>query len=851
MSLPSEDSPPLARWMSLSDLFYVYRARMRVRQTVIQELLVVLGIAVGVALLFASQVATASLKGSVQQISGQLIGSSQYQLDARGPGGFSAGLVERVEGVRGVTEVLPVLEQPATLTGAHGRQAVDLLGVSPRWMRSGGTLLRHFSAQQLEHQQALALPEPFAQTLGVGPLQTVGIQIGAKHERALVGATVGEADLGELTHIAVAMAPIRYAQQLTGMHGRLSRIFVHVQPQQMRQAHTALARLAADYEANLEPAGSEATQFQLAAAPQGQSEQLFAAISAMVGFLFAFNAMLLTINSRRHLIEALRLRGSTRGMIWQLLACEALMLGVLACGLGIGVGEALSLLFFHASPGYLAFAFPVGSPRIVSWQAIVMSVAAGMLAVLVGVLAPLRDIFKPTLSHRRPVRRLPAIRIATGLAALAVTTAIVIERPQSAVLAMFTLLIALGCLLPLLFDLALRGFATLQTLVPFGAASPRLAVVELRDPATRVRSLAVAATAAVAVFGAVSIQGSKQNLQAGLGRTASEVNHSTGVWVSTAGQANALGTTWFHANTLAKRLEGLPGVRAVGIYRGGFLTIGARRVWVIAPPNGALPAGQVIAGNPVLARKRLRAGGWAVISEALANERHLHIGDSFVLPSPRAERLRVAALSSNMGWPPGALVLSADQYARDWGTSQAAALNLSLASGASAARVRRETIGALGPHSGMSVQTATERAAGWMTITAQGLGRLTQIATLALVAAVLAIAGVMGSMIWQRRPHIAYIKRQGYTRAILWRTLLWECALLVLTGSVTGAAFGLYGQLVLSHALAVVTGFPVLVGVGVAVPVICGAAVCAAALAILAVPGYLAVRVRPTVTSPA
>ena len=54
----------------------------------IQESLAVLGIAVGVALLFASQVASQSLDGSVRQLTHQLVGSTQYQLDARGPTGF-------------------------------------------------------------------------------------------------------------------------------------------------------------------------------------------------------------------------------------------------------------------------------------------------------------------------------------------------------------------------------------------------------------------------------------------------------------------------------------------------------------------------------------------------------------------------------------------------------------------------------------------------------------------------------------------------------------------------------------------------------------------------------------------
>jgi putative ABC transport system permease protein len=178
-------------------------------------------------------------------------------------------------------------------------------------------------------------------------------------------------------------------------------------------------------------------------------------------------------------------------------------------------------------------------------------------------------------------------------------------------------------------------------------------------------------------------------------------------------------------------------------------------------------------------------------------------------------------------------------------------LNVTVAPSSTPAQARAEVSRALGRNSGLEIQTAAERAQSWKTISQQGLGRLTEIATLVLIAAILAITGVMGSMIWQRRPDLAYIKRQGYRRGVLWRALFWETTLLLGAGCLIGAIFGLYGQLLISHALATVTGFPVVIDVGYINAVFSFAVVCAAALATLAVPGYLAVRVHPTSFSPA
>ena len=91
--------------------------------------------------------------------------------------------------------------------------------------------------------------------------------------------------------------------------------------------------------------------------------------------------------------------------------------------------------------------------------------------------------------------------------------------------------------------------------------------------------------------------------------------------------------------------------------------------------------------------------------------------------------------------------------------------------------------------------------------------RLTQIRELVLIAAMLALIGALGSMIWERRGYVAFLRCQGFRKSVLWRWLLWESALLLSVGCLTGAVFGICGQLLLSHALASVTGFPISFGV--------------------------------------
>ena len=842
--------------MRLSNIAYLYLVRLKARVVLVQELFAVLGIAVGVALLFASQVASTSLNGSVAQLTSGVIGQSKYQLKARGPRGFSEALFGEVQRLPGVSAAVPVLEAQASVTGPAGSRSVDLIATDPRYVRLAGPLLAHFRASQLAHQRAIALPVPIAEAVGTGPLDVVRLQVGASVVRTLVGAELNARSIGALVNSAVAVAPLAYVQGLTGMDGRITRVFVQVRPGEDREVRAGLVRLAAG-RLNVEPADYEATLFDQAAASVNQSTKTFAAICALVGFMFAYCSMLLTADLRRGLIRELRRGGATRREVVKTLLFDALVLAAVASLLGLALGDLLSIVAFSSPPGFLSFAFPVGSQRIVTSQSVLVAVGAGMLAACFGVLIPTRDLWVSTGRgrHARRHARAPATHpafdrrtagmLAGGCACLAITTLILLAAPQSAIVGVVALIAALLLLLPALLDLVLAGFERLQR--PFGSGATALAVVELRSPKTRNRSIAIAATAAVAVFGSVTIQGSHTNLQGGLDRVFHNVSGVTDLWIVPREEQDLLSTTSFQG-LRASTLEDLPGVGAVGVYRGGFLEYGGRSVWVLAPPATAsspIPRTQLLAGSLALANARLRAGGWAAISKTLADQHRLHIGQTFVLPSPRNTAFRVAALTTNLGWPPGAIVLNGKDYARAWESPEPSAYNVMLAPGASAVKVRGEIQADLGAASGLAVETATQREQAQRATSRQGLDRLTQIALLALMAGVLATATVMGGMISQRRRRFARMKVQGYGRRTLWRALIWESGLLIGAGCLIGAGLGVYGQLLLSHALMSITGFPVVLSANVLVAFADFVLVTVVAAVCIAIPGYRAAGVAP------
>jgi putative ABC transport system permease protein len=830
--------------MRFANALHLYRVRLRARA--LQECFAIVGIAAGVGLLFASQIASSSLSSSVGQLNSGIVGGATLQLTARDAHGFPERLVSEARKLGGVRVAAPLVEVPANAKGPRGSESVELVGADDNLIRLGGALVRKVKLTPFGTIGFVVLPSPVAKTLGVRKYGDVlSMQANGSSSEAVLYAQLRAREVGPLIDSPIAVGPIEYTQEMSGLKGRVTRVLVEPVPGRGAEVRAGLQRLAGG-RLGVESSGYDEVLFAKAAAATNQSTQLFAVISALVGFLFAFNAMLLTVPQRRRLIADLRRDGYTPQAVIGVLMLDAVVLGAIACALGLALGDELSIHLFHSNPGYLSSAFAVGTQRVVSAQSVAVAVLGGMGAASVAVLSPLRDIVSRDPLAAIAVREERAGGVSRtltvlGIVCLAATLAILLAAPQAAIVGMVTLVAALLCLLalPLVGVLAL-----VRALAPrIVSAVPHIASMELQ--AGRSRAIAIAATGAVAVFGSVSIQGAHSDLLAGLYNAAEDANAATDVWVSAAGSSNLLMTSPFPGTQLS-RLRGLPGVREARVYRGGLLDWGDRRVWVIAPPRSAsplVPPSQLVQGNVTAADARVRAGGWAVISLALAQAHKLKIGDAFTLPSPVPASFRVAAVSTNIGWAPGAIVIDAEEYARAWSSQDAGAFQLLAKPGVPPSLLAREARATLGGETGLQVQTAQQHEAKLKAITRQGLERLSQIATLILVAAVLAMGAAMGAMIWQRRPRLAKLKLEGFARVELWHTLVLESAMLLGVGCFSGAVVGLFGQQLLDRALNLVINYPVVSSVGVVVALSSLALVTAAAVLMVAIPGWFAARV--------
>ncbi len=838
--------------MKPTTLVYLYRRRLRAHLA--EELLAGLGVAIAVALLFAVIVADGSIASSATEVVHAVIGPANLQLRARGSGGFDEGVLARVEALPGVSQAAPLLEQTGSVRGPNGdRATVQIAGADLSLALLDG--LAHTIPLAAISANGIGLSDHTA--AAIGARNRVALELRGRVTPLPVTAVLDGHTFGVLASAPVAVMALARLQALAGLPRRITRILVLSKPGREAEVRRQLSALAGPAVA-VGPADEDVTLLHQALRPSDQSSEFFAAICALLGFLFAFNAILLTVPERRHAIADLRLLGARGAQIAWMVIFQALCLGMAASLVGLLAGYALAVGPFHQSPAYLAEAFTLGTRTVIRVEPLVLAFGGGVLATCLASALTLLDLHSS--GHRMleatthfadgvsgdALGRSAQLRLvlaAGGVLALSSATFVLWSSLSLAAL----MALALVCVLavPPALGLVLGAARALATRWQQLTLLP-VALISLRG--STLRSLTLAITGAVALFGSAALGGARADLLAGIRGFSRSYTADASIWVNPPGAYQA--TTPLDPGDDAARIAQVRGVSAVRSFFGGYLDFDGRRVWVIARPPGAAREvlhSQIVDGSASAASAALATGGQITVSRQIAAEHHVGVGGTIVIPTPTGDvRFRIAATTTNLAWNPGVILMSAADYRRYWATSSPSAFGVALAPGANATRVRTEIVRALGPASGLEVSTAPVRVREIDALADAGLSRLGEISTLLTIAAILALATALASTIWQRRATLAELRLTGATPARLRRMLLLESALLLGAGCLTGALVGLYGQVVIDGYLRNVTGFPIVTLTAGLRPLELLALVIAIVLALAAVPVLQAARVSPT-----
>jgi putative ABC transport system permease protein len=689
--------------------------------------------------------------------------------------------------------------------GPRGRRALTLVGATEQITTFEGKLSQQFQqAGEASHGGLLVMTEPTARAIGAQPGTVLAILVGERTEHLTLKATVPSSKIGAVAESPVAAAPLAVVQTLAGSPGRVTRVLIEPKPGHEAALHRALtARFGATL--NARPVDTEAGLLASAAGPEKQVTLLFSAISLVAGIILAYNALLLASDERRRFIVYLIETGTPDSMIVASLAFDALILGIVGSALGLLAGDAISLIAYRTVPGYIAAAFAIGGQRVVGLSTVLIAFGGGLLAAFAAAALPAAVSLRAgaaaepeavgrTLSFAHKLHLSDAVVFACGAMLLCASITASALRPQTTVVALVGLAAGLVICLPMVLRLLLRLARAASRRSDDPAA--RLSVAELRGSPTR--SVALLATGTVAAFLVVLIGGSVGDVQHAARRGASDLLSSASVWLKPGGPENVYTTQPFTYVETQRRLQHLGVVSSVRAWRDSFLDLPGRRVWVLGVPSqtpAQIAPSQLVEGSLRTADRHLREGGWAAISQPIAREDHLHLGEPFTIPTPTGHAtLRLAATIANYGWLPGAIVMNSEDHAKLWGSATASELSVALKPGIPIERGKQAIEAALPGSSALTVETASERRAEVSAVLGSTLSRLSDTTIVVLIATIASVIALMIAAIWQQRGRIESLISIGMSFGQFTRLIFYESGSVLLAGCLIGMAFGLIGQ---------------------------------------------------------
>jgi putative ABC transport system permease protein len=823
----------------------------RLRSHAVQELLAGAGVAVGVALLVGALASSATLTRGGDELIRALVGHARFGLAARSlQEGFNERIAAEAGRLPGVKVAVDLLRDDVSIRGPRGLAAVQLWGVSSNLADLGGLKTSESEAEAGVLAGGLGLPRGVARSIGarVGDSATV-VARGQTHSLSVQAVlSSGQAALAD-SRIAVALLPV--AQRLAGRPGKVSGVLIQPQPGADRVVEAGLRRIAGGrLEVDTVP-GKELELLAQATSPTRAYTTLFAEIGAMVGFLLAVSAMLLTAPERRRFAADLQVDGYDWRQILLVVGSQAIALGLLASVGGVVIGEVLSRTLFRQPSAYFAIAFPLSAREQVDPRLVVLALVMGVAATLLASVPVLLDLLPHRMAHATARRlgvevigaRLTLALGAVGVVLIGTVTVVVLAVPSATVTGASALGVAALCLVGLAFAGCVRSLDWLSDRV--SSSSLIVAVRELRGGS--VRAVVVAGVVTLAVYSTVVATSAQRDLVGGIERGIAQYFDAANIWVTP--PEEVLNINSFPDSGAAETVARLPAVASVRIEQGTLLDVGDRRMWVDAPPTAdptMIPSSQLVHGALRRANALLRRRGWAAVSAGFASEKHARIGGTLALPTPSGiVDFKVAAIITNLAWPPGALIINPSDFHRYWHTSDPSALKVDLKPGVAVVTGKHEVEAALRGRPGLSALTSAERIAANDTTDHQQLESVTVISTLLLTAAAVAVALALSAAIWQRRVRLASLKIQGYDPGQLWRALLLESAVVLGVGALVGAMVGIYAHVWASRWLRTASGFYAPFSLEGTALLIALALMVGVALAVVALPGVAAARVSP------
>jgi putative ABC transport system permease protein len=763
-----------------------------------QLALALLGIAVGVAVIVAVDLANASARKAFLLSMDAVTGAATHQV-VGGPGGIAEKDYVRLRTEHGMRRIAPVIEGSVTVAGIR----LQLMGVDLFAEQD----MRSFTAEATSESTAAGpdgetvirgfLTEPGAVTMSRGTATLLELEPGDRfevvadghlHAAVLLG-VFGDADSAGLDRLL--MTDIATAQAWLGQRGFISRIDVRVDDgdeAMVRQLESALpdgARL-------LTAAGRTRTTADLSAAFMTNLTAM-SLLALLVGLFLIYNSVSFSVLQRRGLIGIQRALGVTRAELYALILAEAAMIGFVAACIGVlaglWLGEQLLVLVARSIND---FYYRVNVTDVVAEPlSIAKGMAAGVGAALLAAAVPAFEAssYQPRLAMARSTleqrtRRLLPIVALSGCAAILAAAALLMLSGRNVVAglaAVFLLILGFALCIPPLVRVATR---TLQPLAKrSGGTLASMAISGIAASLSRtgvaIVALAIAVSATIGV--SVMVDSFRGSVRQWLDQTL-QADIYAGVERGSLDPA------------LLADLVALPGVEAYSTSRRTLLESEDSRTQlvVIQMAPGSYAGTEILDADAAGVWPAWESGDVVLVSEPYAYRNGVTPGDVVELRTAAGARnFRIAATYQSYDINASALLISRSTYDRHWNDRGIDSVGLYLADGVDS----RDVLQRIESVSAGRQQIRCESNQRIRDLSLEVFDRTFIITDvlywLAIIVALIGILGAMLAMQLERAREFAVLRALGMTQAQLGGMIALQSGVIGLLSGIAAIPLGL------------------------------------------------------------
>lgn len=637
----------------------------------------IIGVSLGVAVVIAIDLANYSANKSLELTSVALEGRATHQI-VGGPQGLPEKLYVELRQNHHIKFLAPILSGYGDIVGAKDQsKTMQIMGVD---VLAEISFREHFNKAVIdfEFDQFLSAPntalmlKSAADQLGLSQSSEFTLQVrGIGHKFTLAGFINDQNPLTQESLESILFVDIATAQEILGMQGLISQIDLIISNDNNRNKIEQLLPVNAKI---ISSHSKSRALSQMTSAFQLNLKAL-SMLALLVGIFLIYNTMTFSVVQRKTTLGNLRVLGVTGKQIFTLIILEALVIGVLATLLGVGLGILLGkglLIYVTRTINDLYFLLTVNSLYITPLL-IVKGIIIGVLATVVAVIKPAYEASRntPISSMSRSDTEEKFLKGLVFLWRLGLLLgvlgcglfAFVENNLMVAIIGLFLVIMGFAFLIPTLALWMIRFITPLLqiTLGQLGMISARNISVSFSHMGIAITTLTIAIATTIGV--AVMIDSFRYSVVDWLDSTL-----SADIYVSAAGATSYVTRSDLSPKWLDKFME-ISEIETISIIRQVQLrsSNGTVRLNVLKVPNVRLMSFKLIEGQRNTIRSLFNFSDVVLISEPYAFRHSLRGGDSLVLTTDVGEReFQIIGIYTDYESEQGVVSISRSTYLKYW-----------------------------------------------------------------------------------------------------------------------------------------------------------------------------------------